>query len=72
MEPIRGYMNEKVERMRYLNLKQHIDALHLAKLIDDAEALHILTRLQKQVDPSIFDENMHKKTKKSCISEKHA
>lgn len=51
-------MNEKIERVRYLNLKQHIDGLHLAKLIDDAEALHILTRLKKQVSPSVYQDDM--------------
>lgn len=50
-------MNEKIERVRYLNLKQHIDALHLAKLIDDAEALHILTRLRKQFEPSVYQDD---------------
>lgn len=44
-------MEEKIARMRYLNLKQHIDALHLAKLIDDNEAMIIRDRLDKQISP---------------------
>ena len=58
-------MNDKIERMRYLNLKQHIDALHLAKLIDDAEALHILIRLKKQVHPSAYEEEHAQKNQKN-------
>jgi hypothetical protein len=61
----RKAMNEKIVRMRYLNLKQHIDALFLAKLIDEWEALHIIDRLKKQVGPSGYEEDlMSKKSQK--------
>ena len=56
-------MNDKIHRVRYLNLKQHIDGLHLAKLIDDAEALHILARLKRQFEPSVYEETDPKKEK---------
>lgn len=49
--------NDKIQRVRYLNLKQYIDGLHLAQLIDDAEALHILARLKRQFEPSAYQED---------------
>lgn len=50
-------MNDKIHQVRYLNLKQHIDALHLAKLIDETEALHIIARLKRQFEPSVYEED---------------